>query len=604
MSQLFQELKRRNVFRVALAYLAAGWLVLQVVQLVLESTSAPDWVMQVFLLAVAVGFPFAVLFAWAFELTPEGIKREKDVDRENSITQTTGRKLNLAIIVVLASAVTILLVDKFMLQSDRPPAVTVTDKSVAVLPFVAMSNGPDDEYFADGLTEEILNSLTRVPELLVTARTSAFHFKGKDIPVPEIATTLGVAHVVEGSVRRSGERLRVTAQLIRADDGFHLWSETYDHDTSDAFGVQTDIAEKIATALDVVLDEEQLQRMRSVGLQNPEAYVAFQKGIELFDDAHGSQGQLEKLLVANNWFEKTMSLAPDFWDSYNYHADYYTHLMLRSTDGDQISADELDAAMASLEDDLSNAIRLAPDAARRNVVAYDLGLLTGRWRGVRSRFDQIVEQNTCHMPTWPEMLTNPYGKATEVRELAQRYIDCDPLSFSGWMTSASASQWLGDFEAAVETSRRGFEKTGHRLLTRELIESLVGAGQFEEAAMIVGREYRDEATQLYVSIRTAAAQGDDVGANLFLEEYEPLARGPVGLMTAFAIAGKRDRANEIAAVIDAAPFGYLQFNFAVHNCMCGAPFDLEVTPNYAKLIEEAELPWPPASPMNWPLKDW
>lgn len=604
MSQLFEELKRRNVFRVAFAYLAAGWLVLQVVQLVLESTSAPNWVMQVFLLAVAVGFPFAVLFAWAFEMTPEGIKREKDVDREQSITQRTGRKLNLAIIVVLASAVTILLVDKFILQSDEASTAAVTDKSVAVLPFVAMSRGPDDEYFADGLTEEILNSLTRVPQLLVTARTSAFHFKGKDIPIPEIAATLGVAHIVEGSVRRAGERLRVTAQLIRAEDGFHLWSETYDHDSSDAFGVQTDIAEKIATALDVVLDEEQLQGMRSVGLQNPEAYVAFQKGIELFDEAHGAQAQLEKLLTANEWFEKTMALAPDFWDSYNYHADYYTHRILRGADGDDTSHEGLEAAMSSLEDDLSNAMRLAPDAARRNAVAYDLGLLTGRWRGLLSRFDQIVEQETCHMPTWPEMLTNSFGRAAEVRELAQRFIDCDPLSFSGWMTSASASQWLGDFEAAVETSRRGFEMTGHRILTNELVDSLVGAGRFEEAAMIADREYRDQSARLYRSIRNAAAQGDEVATNLFLEQYEPLAAVDFSVMTAFAIAGQRDRANQIAAEIDTTPFGYLQLNFAIHNCMCGAPFDLEVTPNYARLLQEAELSWPPPSPIDWPLKEW
>ena len=348
MSQLFEELKRRNVIRVALAYLAAGWLVLQVVQLVLESTSAPQWVMQVFLLAVAVGFPFAVLFAWAYEMTPEGIKREKEVDREQSITRQTGRKLDRSIIVVLMAAVAILLVDKFVLQHEAAPAAEVTDKSVAVLPFVAMSSGADDEFFADGLTEEILNSLTRLPELLVTARTSAFHFKGKDDPIPEIAAALGVAHVVEGSVRRSGKRLRITAQLIRAEDGFHLWSETYDRDASDVFGVQTDIAEKIATALDVVLDDEQLEKMRSFGLQSPEAYVAFQKGVRLFEDAHGSLEQLQDLLIANEWFEKTIALAPDFSDAYSYHADYFTHLLSGAALGSGASDIELTAALARI----------------------------------------------------------------------------------------------------------------------------------------------------------------------------------------------------------------------------------------------------------------
>jgi hypothetical protein len=195
LSQLFQELKRRNVFRVALAYLAAGWLVLQVVQLVLESTSAPDWVMQVFLLAIAVGFPFAVLFAWAFELTSEGLKREHEVDREKSITQQTGRKLNGAIIVVLAAAVAFLLVDKFVLQPDSAAPAAVTDTSIAVLPFVNMSSDPEQEYFSDGISEEILNVLAQVPDLHVTSRSSAFQFKGDDIDIPTVADQLGVRQV-------------------------------------------------------------------------------------------------------------------------------------------------------------------------------------------------------------------------------------------------------------------------------------------------------------------------------------------------------------------------------------------------------------------------
>ena len=603
MSQLFEELKRRNVFRVVLAYLAVGWLVLQVVQLVLESTSAPDWVMQVFLLAVAVGFPFAVLFAWAYEMTPDGIKRQKEVDRDKSITQQTGRKLNYTIIMVLVAAVAFLLIDKFALQTDSASTVAATEKSVAVLPFVAMSSGPDDEYFADGLTEEILNSLTRVPQLLVTARTSAFHFKGQDIPIPEIAATLGVAHIVEGSVRRSGERLRVTAQLIRAEDGFHLWSETYDHDTSDAFGVQTDIAEKIATALDVVLDDEQLEEMRSVGLQNPEAYVAFQKGVALHLDAHGAVDSLQKMLVANEWFEKTMALAPEFSDSYSYHADYFTHVLSDASEGGP-SEDELHAAMSSLEDDLTKAMRFAPDEGRRNVNAYDLDLITGRWRGLQSRFGQIVEQNRCYQANWYDVINSPFGNAADVRQLSQRAVECDPLAFSGWMISATSSQWLGDFESAIETSRLGFETTGHRILMANLVNSLIGAGRFEEATTIIEREYRSESGQLSRFLEIAAAQGDEITTKSLLDQYELVETNKSSLMIAVARAGQREGANKIAAELDSGPFGYFKLIRAIHNCVCGAPFDLEATPDFARRIEDADLSWPPLSPINWPLKHW
>ena len=186
----FEELKRRNVFRVAIGYVITAWLLLQAVDLVLENINAPDWIMQVFMLALAVGFPLAIFFAWAFEMTPEGVKREADVDRSQSITTQTGQKLNSAIIGIMAIALAWFVWDKFgsslelaapvevasptvMETVNNPPA---TAKSIAVLPFVAMSDGPDDEYFADGLTEEILNSLAQLPELLTTARTSSFHF--------------------------------------------------------------------------------------------------------------------------------------------------------------------------------------------------------------------------------------------------------------------------------------------------------------------------------------------------------------------------------------------------------------------------------------------
>ena len=292
---LFKELKRRNVFRVGIAYVLIGWLLLQGADFAFDLVGAPNWVIQSLSIVVAIGLPIALFFAWAYELTPEGIKREHEVDRSQSITPNTGKKLNNTILVMMALAIAYLLFDKFSISGpeketagiattseqvtsateEQPAESEVSRQSIAVLPFLALSSGPDDEYFADGLTEEILNSLAQLPELLVTARTSAFHFKGQNLPTTQIAASLGVAHIVEGSVRRSGDRLRVTAQLIRAKDGFHLWSENYDETTTDTIAVQEDIAEKIAGALDVILDDEDRKSMHQAGIRDVEAFINY-----------------------------------------------------------------------------------------------------------------------------------------------------------------------------------------------------------------------------------------------------------------------------------------------------------------------------------------
>ena len=246
----FEELKRRNVVRVGIAYGVAAWLLIQLTDIVFPRIGLADSAVTLVIALLAIGFIPALILAWAFEMTPEGIKKEKDVDRAKSITPQTGKQLNRMIIAGLALVIIGMAVERawFAGRDDviEPPvaldgATAISSdstsasadqakqrESVAVLPFNSMSSGEDDGYFADGLTEEILNSLAALPELLVTARTSSFHFKGKNLPVQEIAATLGVDHIVEGSVRRSGERVRITAQLVRADDGFHLWSDTYD----------------------------------------------------------------------------------------------------------------------------------------------------------------------------------------------------------------------------------------------------------------------------------------------------------------------------------------------------------------------------------------
>jgi TolB-like protein len=247
---------------------------------------------------VLIGFPLALIVAWAFELTPEGIKREAEVDRTDSITRVTGRKFDFAIIGLLAVAVVYFAVDKFILEVE-PEQTEVTaalvlsaqpiaqEKSIAVLPFVNMSPDPDNEYFSDGLSEEILNRLAQVPNLRVAGRTSSFQFKGENRDLREIGERLGVAHVLEGSVRRQGNQVRITAQLIASSDGSHLWSQTYDRTLDDVFVIQDEIAEEVVGALDIVLDEEARRRMQQAGVRNVDAFVAFQRGNEASNRAHG-----------------------------------------------------------------------------------------------------------------------------------------------------------------------------------------------------------------------------------------------------------------------------------------------------------------------------
>ncbi len=273
MASVWGELKRRNVVRVAVAYAIVAWLLLQVADVVLNNTEAPNWVFQAILLLLVIGFPLALILAWAFELTPEGLKKEKEVDRAVSITQHTGRKLDFIIIGVLTVAVAIFALDKFVWTESVAP------KTIAVLPFVNMSDDSEQEYFSDGLSEELLNLLAQIPELRVTSRTSAFSFKGKDATIAEVGRTLDVEHVLEGSVRRSGDTIRITAQLINVSTDTHVWSDSWDRDFQDVFVIQDEIAEFVVGALKIQL----LGEAPRTDTTSPEAYTLYLQSKALAD---------------------------------------------------------------------------------------------------------------------------------------------------------------------------------------------------------------------------------------------------------------------------------------------------------------------------------
>ncbi len=258
---LVAELRRRNVFRVAAAYLVVGWLLTEVLTAILATVNAPDWVSRAVVLIFAFGFIPAVVLSWFYEITPEGIKRDSQVERRAAVGGKTGRKIDhLAIVAIVFLIVAVgLFSARQTSDDDAIDAGAVNPASVAVLPFVNMSNDKDNEYFSDGLTETLLHMLTQVPDLKVAARTSSFAFKGRNMSIREIAAALDVAHVLEGSVQRADDRVRITAQLIRASDGFHVWSSNFDRELDDIFGIQDEIAEKVGYALSRSLLGTELQ---------------------------------------------------------------------------------------------------------------------------------------------------------------------------------------------------------------------------------------------------------------------------------------------------------------------------------------------------------
>jgi TolB-like protein len=346
----FAELKRRNVFRVGVAYAVSTWVLLQITDIVAEILALPEWAPKLILLILIIGFIPALIFAWAFELTPDGVKREKDVDRSQSITPKTGQKLNVTIGALLVIALAYIGYDKLVIDASndagqveqaqvenkeaavnaelppetKPQVVADTQKSIVVLPFVNMSNDPDQEFFSDGLSEELLNVLAQIKDLRVISRTSAFAFKGKDMDIPTIAAQLGVSHVLEGSVRKAGNDVRITAQLIEVATDSHLWSDAYNRKLENIFEIQEEISKAIAQELKVTLGTSGKSTKPT---DNFEAYQLYLRGRNLYQKRENLAGAVDLLKqavdldpnFADGWanLAATAQIA-SFWDEDNY----------------------------------------------------------------------------------------------------------------------------------------------------------------------------------------------------------------------------------------------------------------------------------------------
>jgi TolB-like protein/Tfp pilus assembly protein PilF len=436
---LVSELRRRNVIRVAIAYAVAAWLLIEITATTFPILKLPDWSVTLATVLVLIGFPLALIFAWAYELTPEGLKKERDIDRSESITHITGRKLDFMIIGMLVVALGYFAFDKFVLDPSRDAELVQTtteavteqaaqagnaetaDKSIAVLAFADLSPEGDQEYFSDGISEELLNVLSKIPGLRVAARTSSFQFKGENRDIIDIGQQLNTAFVLEGSVRKAGLQVRITAQLVDASNGFHLWSETYDRELENIFAVQDEISAAIVETLKEHLGLQVEAPPRVVAAANTEAHDAYMRGRYLV-----VQRNPDTLEGAVREFEKAISHDPEYALA---HAELAiaTFLLIRGSYGDLTRSDAIARATPHAE----RAIALDPTLAEAHAATGFLLYGQRNLEEALTHYERAIQINPNYsiVYNWMGLLLGEnLGRYAEGFAEYEMALQLDPLS--------------------------------------------------------------------------------------------------------------------------------------------------------------------------------
>ncbi len=436
---LVAELRRRNVFRMAVLYVISAWLVMQVAEVIIGLAGLPDWSGKLVLAVLAIGFPIALAISWFYELTPEGLALEKDVPEGASITHVTGRRMDFVVISVLAAGLILFAGDKWW---PRDPL----ELSIAVLPFDNMSADPEQEYFSDGISEEILNLLAQIESLKVIASHSSFSFKGKDVDIATMAEQMNVRHILEGSVRRSGDHVRITAQLIDAKDSSHLWSEAYDRDYSaeNLIEIQSEIARAITDQLRMKLTGADEERLAKVPTENTDAYAAHLLGRERLKNR-----KVAELADAVEQFSLAIELDPQFAGAYAGLADACSLYDLYS--GGQ-SNERCPSSLAGREQLARKALELDPQSAEAWI-----SLGTSIWElAVRMHEDQ--PQPKIHDKLQEALAA--FGRGLELNPtLSEAYhgygnnlmwYHVYPDMQFGWIKAWQAGRWESVFDKGLE----------------------------------------------------------------------------------------------------------------------------------------------------------
>jgi adenylate cyclase len=496
----FFELKRRNVYKVAVAYAVVGWLLVQVATQVFPFLDISNWAIRLVILLIAIGFPIALLIAWAFELTPEGIKRTEDVDLLAKRSARNRAWIYVSLVGV-ALSIGLFFIGRYS-ATKQSGSTEIPDKSIAVLPFLDFSQAKDQEYFCDGISEEILDALAKVEGLRVVARTSSFAFKGRSTDVAEIGQKLGVRTVLEGSLRREGNRIRVTAQLINARDGFHIWSDTFERELQGVFAVQDEITRSIVDALKIKLAVAPPQRSRP----NPEAYDDYLRGLYL-----SNRSDEESLRQSLTWFERALQKDQNLARAWTGIAKDWFWLA--------------DAYLRPLE-----AYPKVKEAALRSLA-----------------LDEQDAEAHCYLGEVKRILErDPAGEETEIA----RALAIDPNSAVAHCFKSIVSAAQGDFESAVKESEAA-EKLDplSPIIVNSAVANYSEAGHFDDAIKTANRMLQIDPNYNYVSPTLAfarRAKEDWAGAAAIYERAQEQTHSPShGLAITYAKMGRTEDARRI-----------------------------------------------------------
>jgi TolB-like protein/Tfp pilus assembly protein PilF len=544
-----QKLKRRNIFRVAVTYMVSAWLLIQVADTIFPRIGLSNQAITYVIYALAIGFFPTLIFAWLFEFTPEGLKKEEDIHRDVATIRRSSHTLDITIIIILLAGIGYFTFDKFVLDPQRDEvlvqeavetaielaeqaAAEATDASIAVMPFVNMSSDPEQEYFSDGLAEELLNLLARIPELRVAARTSSFAFKGEKVDIPTVAERLNVANVLEGSVRKAGNRVRITAQLIRGSDGYHLWSETYDRNLDDIFATQDEIAESVVKSLKLTL----LGATPQAHVVNADAYALFLQG-RYFNDRR-DQENWEKAVTA---FLQALEIDPDY-------AEAWAGLSITYSQQASWGFIDRDEGIALAREAIKRALALNPSLPEAHAslgwirMVYDFD-----WHGADAAYQEAfrLAPGNATVLRAAGVLAFTLGRLDEAIDIDLRAIVRDPLNQGSHQNLALVLMHAGRLEDSAQKYRHVLElNKEYPGIHMRLGQILLLENKPESALEIIPQDSDDWWVDYGIALALSATDRTDEANQALADFIEQHPDGPFQTAELYAYRGEIDQAFE------------------------------------------------------------